>query len=92
MRKRSSLWRSIMSTHQLVVKAVIALSALEKLAATIPIVNNITTIVPRLPEAANIGNKLSLISGSEMPCLFASIINKMPRERNNRFAGRNAKP
>ena len=47
------------STQRLVVIAVNAESALEKLAATIPMVNSTTTRVPITPEAANIGNRSS---------------------------------
>ncbi len=47
------------STQRLVVMAVKAESALEKLAATMPMVNKTTTRVPIAPEAANIGNRSS---------------------------------
>ena len=56
------------STQRLVVMAVIAESALEKLAATIPIVKKITTIFPIYPDAANIGSKSSGASGIGIPC------------------------
>ena len=56
------------STHRLVVIAVNAESALEKLAATIPMVNKTTTRFPIAPEAANIGNRSSGASGKATPC------------------------
>ena len=45
-RSFSSFGESMISTQMLVVIAVMAESALEKLAATIPIVKNTTTILP----------------------------------------------
>jgi len=57
----------MISTHQLVVSAVMALSALEKLAATIPIVRKITTETPNWPVAAYIGRRSSVASGRTTP-------------------------
>ena len=53
--------------------------ALEKLAATMPMVNNTTTRVPITPDAANIGSRSSGASGSATPCFCASIISSTPR-------------
>ena len=92
LRRSSSSSRPKISTHTLVVRAVRAESALEKLAATTPIVKNTVTIDPKAPEAANIGNRSSGFSGRAMPCDLASIISSTPRERKSRLAGTKAKP
>ena len=92
LRNRSSSARSKKSTHTLVVNAVSALSALEKLAATMPMVKSMTTVVPSCPEAANIGSRSSPICGNAMPRAEASHTRRMPSTRNNRFTGTKAKP
>ena len=56
-----------MSTQKLVVRAVMAESALEKEAATTPMVNSTTTVVPNMPVAANMGSNSSPDDGSAMP-------------------------
>ena len=80
------------STQRLVVIAVNAESALEKLAATMPMVNSTTTKVPITPDAANIGNRSSGACGSATPCFCASIISNTPRLRKSKLAGTKAKP
>ena len=72
--------------------AVNAESALEKLAATMPMVNNITTRVPIAPDAANIGSKSSGTDGKATPCFCASIISNTPKLKKSRLAGTKAKP
>ena len=82
----------MMSTHQLVVRAVRAESADENEAATTPIVKRTTTVLPSWPVAANIGSRASPEAGNSIPSFFANSISSMPRDRNNRFAGTKAKP
>ena len=56
------------STQRLVVIAVSAESALEKLAATIPMVKSTTTKVHIAPDAAKIGSRSSGADGKATPC------------------------
>ena len=92
LRRRSSFGRSHTSTQKLVVRAVRAESALENDAATMPIVNNTVTTVPRLPVAANIGRSSSPLAGSATPSFPASITSSTPSAINSRLAGTKAKP
>ena len=91
-RSRSSCGRSAMSTHHVVVNAVSALSALEKLAATMPMVKNTTTAVPKRPDAAKRGSKSSVNAGSGEPCCAANCMSNTPRAKNNKLAGKKANP
>ncbi len=92
LRSRSSSARSKKSTHTLVVRAVSALSALEKLAATMPMVKSTTTVVPNCPEAANMGSRSSPICGKAMPRADDSHTSKIPSTRKRRFTGTKANP
>ena len=56
-----------MSTQKLVVRAVMAESALENDAATTPMVKSTTTVVPNWPVAANMGSSSSPDAGMAMP-------------------------
>ena len=68
-----SFFRSIpnMSMQKLVVRAARAESALEKAAATIPMVKNTNVANPNRPSAAKKGRMSSLFSGSVNPACEA---------------------
>ena len=67
-------------------------SALEKLAATMPIVKSTVTDSLIMPVAVNIGIRSSLEEGRGMPSLCANIMSKMPKESSSKLAGTKAKP
>ena len=67
LRNRSSVGLRQMSTQKLVVNAVIAESAEENEAATMPSVNSTTTVSPSPPVAANMGSSSSPLAGNATP-------------------------
>ena len=83
---------SMISTQKLVVRAVRAESALLNDAATIPIVNSITTVSPNFPEAANIGRSESPDEGRGLPVFVANITSNIPSPKKRALAGTKAKP
>lgn len=83
---------SMISTQKLVVRAVRAESALLNDAATIPIVNSITTVSPNFPEAANIGRSESPDEGRGLPVFVANITSYIPSPKKRALAGTKAKP
>ena len=78
--------------QQLVVKAVMAESALEKAAATMPMVKGNMTMLPKLPLLTNMGKRLSVCSGMAMPCRAQNVKSNTPRTRKMRLTGRKLRP
>lgn len=71
---------SRISTHMVVVRDVSAESALEKAAAIIPMVKNISTGNPRCSVASS-GRMLSDLSGRVMLYCDANTRSRMPKQR-----------
>ena len=80
------------SMQKLVVRAVSAESALEKAAATIPMVKNTIVASPNRPSAAKKGRMSSLFSGKAKPDCEARSRSNAPNERKSRLTGTNEIP
>ena len=78
-----------MSIQKLVVRAVNAESALEKAAAMMPMVKNISTANPRWPSAANKGSISSPAAGRGMFSCEANNNSRIPSDRNRKLTGTN---
>ena len=81
-----------MSIQKLVVRAVNAESALEKAAAMMPMVKNISTANHPYSSAANKGSISSPAAGRGMFSCEANNNSRIPSDRNRKLTGTNEMP